>query len=67
MHHTQVDRLWWLWQQVDPVNRTNDYSGNRFDGSAAELTDIMPMMSLAKNRAVADFMSTATKDLCYKY
>jgi hypothetical protein len=67
LHHTQVDRLWWLWQQVSPSNRTNDYAGNLPDGSAASLTDLMPMMGLASDRMVSAFMSTQTTDLCYKY
>jgi hypothetical protein len=47
--------------------RTNDFAGNLEDGSAASLTDIMPMLNLAPDRAVADFMSTSTADLCYTY
>ncbi|KAI4592726.1 hypothetical protein KJ359_010485 [Pestalotiopsis sp. 9143b] len=30
MHHSQVDRLWWLWQQADPNARNFDFSGNKF-------------------------------------
>ena len=67
LHHTQIDRLWWLWQQVSPSNRTNDYAGNLPDGSDASLTDLMPMMGLADDRMVGDFMSTQTTDLCYEY
>jgi hypothetical protein len=52
LHHTQIDRLWWLWQQANPSNRTNDYLGSLSNGNPASLTDIMPMMDLAANRAV---------------
>ena len=62
LHHTQVDRLWWLWQQEDPTNRLNAYGGG-----SARLQDVMPMADLAADRLVADFMSTQTADLCYTY
>jgi tyrosinase len=29
LHHAQVDRLWWLWQQGDPSVRNTDYAGKR--------------------------------------
>jgi tyrosinase len=27
LHHAQVDRLWWIWQQKDPMNRMMEYLG----------------------------------------
>lgn len=69
MHHTQVDRLWWLWQQVDPVNRVCDYSGIEFGGVTAELTDVMMVLGVngMPDRLMRDFMVTNTSDLCYTY
>ncbi|KAH8602017.1 hypothetical protein B0O99DRAFT_680168 [Bisporella sp. PMI_857] len=67
LHHAQVDRLWWLWQQEDPGNRINDYAGLTSTGGQASLTDLMPMANLADDRAVGDFMSTLSADLCYTY
>jgi tyrosinase len=29
LHHAQVDRLWWLWQQGDPSVRKTEYAGKR--------------------------------------
>lgn len=62
-----VDRVWWLWQQASPSNRSTDFSGTEFGGVTATLQDTMPMMGLAADRKVADFMSTSTADLCYEY
>lgn len=29
LHHTQIDRLWWLWQQGNPSVRNTEYVGIR--------------------------------------
>ncbi|KAK0749115.1 hypothetical protein B0T18DRAFT_479243 [Schizothecium vesticola] len=62
LHHTQVDRLWWLWQQKNPSVRIMEYNGNfpTPDGSpgpALSLNDKLPMGGLAADGA----------KLCYKY
>lgn len=62
-----VDRIWWLWQQASPSNRSTDFAGTEFGGVPATLQDIMPMMGLAPDRQVKDFMTTQTADLCYTY
>lgn len=68
--HTNVDRLWWLWQQRSPNTRTDAYNGYRIDGSdssPASLDDILPMMKLADDRKVRDFMNVKNAGLCYTY
>ncbi|KAJ5410792.1 uncharacterized protein N7487_005151 [Penicillium crustosum] len=74
MHHTQIDRLWWLWQQEMPSNRTYDYSGIRTqdnsDGKTpppATLNDLLPMLGMAKDLPVKQLMKTQTSLLCYRY
>lgn len=74
MHHTQIDRLWWLWQQEMPSNRTYDFSGIRTqdnsDGKtppAATLNDLLPMLGMAKDLPVKQLMKTQTSLLCYRY
>ncbi|KAK0620103.1 monooxygenase [Immersiella caudata] len=67
LHHTQVDRLWWLWQQQNPSKRTMEYNGMRFDGSAATLDDLLPVLGLGADLPVRDFMDVSTDNLCYKY
>ncbi|KAK1831521.1 hypothetical protein QBC39DRAFT_92827 [Podospora conica] len=70
LHHTNVDRLWWLWQQKSPQTRTNAYNGYRIDGSdsaPASLDDVLPMMKFAADRKVREFMDVKSAGLCYTY
>ncbi|OJD33145.1 uncharacterized protein BKCO1_3300057 [Diplodia corticola] len=74
LHHGQIDRLWYLWQQDDPERRDAEYSGirtqNEFDGTAppqASVDDILPMYGLAEDMPVSDFLSTQNGLLCYQY
>ncbi|KAI1862667.1 hypothetical protein JX265_006962 [Neoarthrinium moseri] len=70
LHHSQVDRLWWIWQQKDPMTRNSDYSGNKYpydDETPASLADTMTFGGLSTNITVADVMSTIRGGLCYGY
>ncbi|KAJ5499580.1 Tyrosinase [Penicillium expansum] len=60
--------------QEMPSNRTYDYSGIRtqdnFDGKTppvATLNDLLPMLGMAKDLPVKQFMKTQTSLLCYRY
>lgn len=73
IHHTQIDRLWWLWQQQHP-DVAGTYSGNLNQKAtptsispAAQLTDIMGFAGLTDPIPVSDVMSTETDLLCYRY
>ncbi|KAM0327201.1 hypothetical protein ACHAQA_006334 [Verticillium albo-atrum] len=74
MHHGQIDRLWTIWQAENAQNRTYDYSGdrtqNQWDGTTppqATLEDVMPMLGLARDVPVKDYMSAQSGTLCYRY
>lgn len=73
LHHGQIDRLWWLWQQEDPVARNFDFSGIRILPSGetspigAGLNDTLPMNGLALDISVSKVMTTETKLLHYHY
>ena len=69
LHHTQVDRLWYLWQQADLKNRMMAYEGGNGvpGGGAAKLEDIFPLAGLAENKMVSDLMDTMSGGLCYTY
>ncbi|KAK5654651.1 hypothetical protein OQA88_6972 [Cercophora sp. LCS_1] len=75
LHHTQVDRLWWIWQQADK-SRTSAYEGfHRLPPNAPEgehgppvtLNDALSMGELAPKGIVSDFMDTRNANLCYEY
>jgi tyrosinase len=34
LHHAQLDRLWWTWQQEDPKARLMEYEGKAFNVSS---------------------------------
>jgi tyrosinase len=67
LHHTQIDRLWWTWQQRHP--NSNQYVGkaNRNSTAIATLEDIIPMGGLAADIRVHEVINTQSGLLCYKY
>ncbi|PVH90604.1 Di-copper centre-containing protein [Periconia macrospinosa] len=70
MHHTQIDRLWYLWQQSNPELREKDIKDQKFnpdDGTIATLEDIMPFMGLAADIKISEIMTTQNDLLCYIY
>lgn len=75
LHHAQIDRLWWLWQQKDPKKRNVEFGGNKMqeDGGAegssprAKLSDVMSVRGLGGDVKVRDFMTTQNERLCYRY
>lgn len=72
LHHTRVDRLWWIWQQKDPKKSTNAYNGfhptqDGSQGPAVSLNDKLPMGGLAADGVVKSFMDVKSSGLCYTY
>ena len=69
LHHTQLDRLWWTWQQKDSQNRKWQYRGLAAHNSTdpASLNDIIPMGGLAPNIKVSEIIDTESDLLCYIY
>ncbi|KAF2761943.1 monooxygenase [Pseudovirgaria hyperparasitica] len=74
LHHAQVDRLWWLWQQESPLVRTREYAGIRtqdqLDGvipPGAQVTDLLHMAGLASDIKVEELLTTQNRRLCYRY
>jgi tyrosinase len=73
VHHAQIDRLWWLWQQRNPTKRNHEFFGSHeskdsMNGSgAATLEDKIMMLGLAQDRPVHDVLTTSSDILCYKY
>lgn len=69
LHHTQLDRLWWKWQQVDAQARLEDYSGKAAytSNSEASLRDPLPLGDLAPDVRIEDIMDTESELVCYRY
>ena len=69
LHHVQLDRLWWTWQQRDPVNRLTEYMGVAGDGSFGKAlpSDKLYLGRLGPVASVSDILSTESSVLCYKY
>ncbi|KAJ8064632.1 hypothetical protein OCU04_006958 [Sclerotinia nivalis] len=70
LHHTQVDRLWWEWQQIDPRRRLRDYGGKVGTAESsrdASINDILHVGGLGRAITVSEIMSTETEILCYIY
>lgn len=69
LHHTQLDRLWWLWQQRQPDNGVTAYGGHkqRHSLEMASLDDLIVMHGLAPDIKVNEFMDIQGDMLCYSY
>ena len=72
LHHAQIDRLWWMWQQKSQSHGV-DYSGPSIDEDhtvhvgSAKTSDMIHMLGLAPDIQVADVLKTDTGILCYKH
>jgi tyrosinase len=71
LHHAQVDRLWWLWQQQDPA-RLSVYNGEAWHlgetGSReVSLDDKLLMGGIEDDVTVRDVIDTQGGRLCYTY
>ncbi|KAK2807781.1 hypothetical protein FQN50_005323 [Emmonsiellopsis sp. PD_5] len=68
LHHSQLDRVWWLWQLRDKTDRVKSYGGIAdSSGRNVTLSDILPLAGLEKDIAVADVMDTEGGEMCYRY
>ncbi|KAK3075302.1 hypothetical protein LTR53_001503 [Teratosphaeriaceae sp. CCFEE 6253] len=69
LHHTQLDRLWWLWQQRQPDRGLSAYAGHkqRHSMEMASLEDAITMQGLAPDIKVVDVMDVKGPLLCYGY
>lgn len=69
LHHVQLDRVWWLWQQRQPVKGLTSYGGPkaRHSAEAASLNDDLYYYTLAPEARVKDVMNVKNELLCYEY
>ncbi|KAL0640687.1 hypothetical protein Q9L58_000358 [Maublancomyces gigas] len=73
LHHTFLDRLWWLWQQRDLAARLFDIAGYTTavepEGGwiQATLDDEMDMHGIIPGARIRDLMDIGGPILCYEY
>jgi tyrosinase len=77
MHHTYIDRVWWLWQKLDPINRLYDISGPSVNESAnaepiggwqnTTLHYVLSSDEILPNVTVGEVMNPQSGYLCYGY
>jgi len=69
LHHTQLDRMWWMWQQRDTRQRLWQYTSKPADNltEGLLLEDKFHFHGFAPDRKVSEVMSTESELLCYRY
>ncbi|KAK3348902.1 tyrosinase-like protein [Lasiosphaeria hispida] len=69
VHHAQLDRLWWKWQQDHPQTRLAEYRGFHMFNSTGEasLDDTLMFGGFTEDIAVRQAMNTEAGLLCYRY
>jgi tyrosinase len=72
LHHAQIDRAWWTWQNLDPARRTEAIYGTVVIGDpTAPETKLGDAMSLGfaweGNVTIRETMSTMAGGFCYVY
>ncbi|KAK5996527.1 Tyrosinase ustQ [Cladobotryum mycophilum] len=69
VHHAQLDRMWWRWQQEDPRARLTQYEGKHMFNSTgnATINDMLMFGGFAEDVPVSSVMDTEGGFLCYRY
>jgi tyrosinase len=73
LHHSMIDRVWWIWQNLDLANRQNAISGTgtflNYPPSANTTLDTVINIGYAGGTSIAmsELMSTTEGPFCYTY
>jgi tyrosinase len=75
LHHAMIDRVWWLWQELSPRQRTQGSTAiagtrtflNGPPSPDATIEDILNMGYVGESRAIKDVLSTTGGPFCYIY
>lgn len=72
LHHAQIDRTWWIWQNQDLKNRQNAVGGtitlnNSPPSRNGTVADPIDLGTLAPLLTIGDVMNTLAGPLCYIY
>ncbi|KAF5667277.1 monophenol monooxygenase (tyrosinase) [Fusarium heterosporum] len=71
LHHAQIDRIWWMWQQQNS-SRLSEYTGDAWkyptkDLEEVSLEDVLGMGGIDDDITVKDVMDIENGPLCYHY
>ncbi|CAE6417106.1 unnamed protein product [Rhizoctonia solani] len=78
MHHGNVDRLWWLWQEKSEINKAAFHGGSVQNMSALAAypngqtpwlnkTSLIPTAGMYESYSIEQVMDTRSWPLCYVY
>ncbi|TGO44322.1 hypothetical protein BOTNAR_0861g00040 [Botryotinia narcissicola] len=70
LHHANLDRLWWEWQQEEPENRLLAFDGKApkvATSPTVQLTDMLSVGELKRQLSVREVMQTNSGIFCYQY
>ncbi|CAE6412815.1 unnamed protein product [Rhizoctonia solani] len=78
MHHGNVDRLWWLWQEKSEINKAAFHGGSAQNMSALATypngqapwlnkTSFIPTAGMYESYSIGQVMDTRSWPLCYVY
>jgi tyrosinase len=77
LHHAQIDRTWWIWQNQDPASRSSPKGNNSLAGTITlnnsppsrntRLDDVIDLGVNAKSILIEDALSTTAGPFCYVY
>lgn len=75
LHHAQIDRVWWIWQQLDRKTRTGAQgisgTGTFLNGPPSANTTLETVIDLGyaatPPRKMSELMSTTAGPMCYIY
>lgn len=74
LHHSMIDRVWWIWQHLDLENRQNAISGtgtflNSPESANTTLDTVLDMGYAVPgaSMAMSELMSTISGPFCYTY
>lgn len=72
LHHGMIDRVFWIWQNLEPESRRHVVAGTITLGNDppsrdASLEDLVDMGGLGENRKLDDLLDSTFGELCYVY
>lgn len=76
VHHGQMDRLWTLWQTLDPTTRYIDLDNGTYghttwtnspESALTTLDDVIDMGFAGPSTTIRELLSTTNGELCYFY